>query len=466
MLKKIFSHSLIYGLAPQIPKLATFVTLPFITVYLTEIDFGVFGIIIAIISGLSAISTLGLDVIIANVFYKHPNHFKQAWKQLYGFLILWNIVYSLIIAVSLFFLIPDEAISNRSIIVILNVMPVLIFGPTAIFGQTYFQYKEKPLSIAYRSIFFGLTSIIISTILIIEYKMGYMGWLIAISIATIGSNLSYWIPLNLQLKITPIFIFKWRYIKNSLKVSLPVLPHYYSNYLLNSSDQIIMKLMSVQTNDVGRYNVSYMFGNVIQQIGIACGKAISPMLYMHYKNKNEIGPRKIIFSLQSFFLLMTFSISIWLKELFSLLIKNESLSNMYILAIIIIMSYSYRPMYLGANNRLFYIEKTKVLLKISLGAGLANVLMNLIFIPIYGFEVAAITTYVSLMYMGYSGYYLKVFKDNNNLNYYPLLWLLTTLILTISAIYIVELDLVIKVLVNIILAFVFFVFIKKNQNYV
>tara|TARA_B110000114_G_C15015738_1_gene366751 strand:- start:772 stop:1143 length:372 start_codon:yes stop_codon:yes gene_type:complete len=123
-------------------------------------------------------------------------------------------------------------------------------------------------------------------------------------------------------------------------------------------------------------------------------------------------------------------------------------------------------MYLGANNRLFYIEKTKVLLKISFVAGLANVLMNLIFIPIYGFEVAAITTYVSLMYMGYSGYYLKVFKDNNNLNYYPLLWLLTTLILTISAIYIVELDLVIKVLVNIILAFVFFVFIKKNQNYV
>ena len=200
MLKKIFSHSLIYGLAPQIPKLATFVTLPFITVYLTEIDFGVFGIIMAIISGLSAISTLGLDVIIANVFYKHPNHFKQAWKQLYGFLILWNIVYSLIIAVSLFFLIPDEAISNRSIIVILNVMPVLIFGPTAIFGQTYFQYKEKPLSIAYRSIFFGLTSIIISTILIIEYKMGYMGWLIAISIATIGSNLSYWISFKLTIK--------------------------------------------------------------------------------------------------------------------------------------------------------------------------------------------------------------------------------------------------------------------------
>ena len=65
-----------------------------------------------------------------------------------------------------------------------------------------------------------------------------------------------------------------------------------------------MKFVSVQTNDVGRYNVSYMFGNVIQQIGIACGKAISPMLYMHYKNKNEIGPRNIIFSLQSFFLLM------------------------------------------------------------------------------------------------------------------------------------------------------------------
>jgi O-antigen/teichoic acid export membrane protein len=73
MLKKLLSHSAIYGLASQIPKLATVLSLPIITKYLTEIDFGVYGLIIAIVAGMSALSDLGLGVVIANTFYKSPS---------------------------------------------------------------------------------------------------------------------------------------------------------------------------------------------------------------------------------------------------------------------------------------------------------------------------------------------------------------------------------------------------------
>lgn len=47
MFKKLVSHSLIYGIALQMPKLAALLALPFTTVYLTEVDFGVFGVITA-----------------------------------------------------------------------------------------------------------------------------------------------------------------------------------------------------------------------------------------------------------------------------------------------------------------------------------------------------------------------------------------------------------------------------------
>lgn len=461
MLKKILSHTLIYGLAPQISKIASLIALPFITKHLTDIDFGVFGIITATVASMGALSSLGLNVVIANVFYKNSYHYKLAWRQLYGFLILWNILYSLLLGVVLYFFVPDEALVNRWIIIIVNILPTLIFGPTAMFGQTYYQYKEKPMQIAYRSIAFGLVSVFLSILLIIEYQLGYLGWFIAISAATIGNNLSFWIPLNLKLKITPIFLFKWRYIKNSLKISLPVIPHYYSNYLLNSSDQMIMKLISVDTEDIGKYNVSYMFGNFIQQIGVACGKAIGPMMYSCYKKKDEQQARKIIFNLQAVFLVMTFTVSIWLKEAFQILIKNDSLSNMYGLGILIVMSYSYRPMYLGANNRLFYLEKTKVLLKISLVAGLANVAMNIILIPYFGYEVAALTTYVALMYMGYVGYFLKDFKNNNSLNYFPFHWFVLTIVFTISAIFIVEISLYLKAIINFTILIVLIFYLKK-----
>jgi len=222
-----------------------------------------------------------------------------------------------------------------------------------------------------------------------------------------------------------------------------------------------MKLISVDTKDIGKYNVSYMFGNFIQQIGVACGKAIGPMLYSCYRKKDEIQGRKIIFNLQAVFLVLTFTVSIWLKETFQILIKNDSLSNMYGLGILIVMSYSYRPMYLGANNRLFYLEKTKVLLKISLVAGLANVVMNIILIPYYGYKVAAITTYVALMYMGYVGYFLKDFRNNNSLSYFPIHWFILTIILTVSAIFIVNFNLYLKAIINFAIFIILIFYLKK-----
>lgn len=465
MLKKIFSHTLIYGLAPQISKLASLVALPFITQHLTEVDFGVFGVIIATLAGASALSTLGLNVVIANTFYKNSYHYKLAWRQLYGFLTLWNIVYSILLAAIIYCFIPEEALENRWIIIIVNILPSLLLGPTAIFGQMYYQYKEKPMQIAVRSAIFGLLSVFLSVLLIIEYQMGYLGWFIAISTAAIGNNISFWIPLNLKLKITPILFFKWRYVKRSLKISLPVVPHYYSNYLLNSSDQMVMKAINVSTQDIGRYNISYMFGNFIQQIGVAAGKAVGPMLYQCYKAKDEVQVRKIIFNLQSLFLFMTFVISIWLKEVFLLLVKNEKLAQMYPLGIIIIMSYAYRPMYLGANNRFFYLEKTKLLLKISFIAGIVNVTLNIILIPYYGFQVAAITTYLCLMYMGYIGYFLKDFKASTKLQYYPLFWLFFTFILTIGAYFLVEFSILFKIALTIAVGFgLLFLLMKINLN--
>ena len=154
-----------------------------------------------------------------------------------------------------------------------------------------------------------------------------------------------------------------------------------------------------------------------------------------------------------------------MKEVFFLLIKNESLSSMYVLGIIIVMSYSYRPMYLGANNKLFYLEKTKVLLKITFIAGLSNVVLNFFLIPYFGFEVAAITTFASLMYMGYIGYFLKDFKEKNELSYYPLYWLILTIILTFSACYLVEFNILIKGIITAVVFLALVIVLKKiNSN--
>ena len=461
MSKKLFSHTAIYGLAPQVSKIAQFFVLPIITKDLSEIDFGVAGIMTAYTSSISVLAILGLRIVLVNSFFKSPSQFKWAWRQLYGFLILWNFIYASLLGTLIYFIVPSEAAENRLLIMILNVAPLVIFGPVGNIGSTFYQLKQKPFQIGVRTAIFGVLGVILNLYFISDLKLGYMGWFWSSFITVILTNLSYWYAVNISLRLKPIFNFKWRLIKNSLKVSLPTVPHYYSGYLLNSSDKMVMDLVDIQTNDIGKYNAAYTVGNIVQQLGVAAGLAIGPILTQEFKKKNDLAARNYVFLLQGFFLIFTFVLSIWLKEIFHFLIKNENLSQMYSLGIIIVMSYNYRPMYFGSNAKLMFEEKTNIIWKVTFVAGLINVVLNLILLPIYGFEVSAYTTFISLIFMGYAGYYLPVFKKINRINFYPLRWLSLTCLLSFMAYFMVELNFGYKILITLLGLGIFFIVLQK-----
>lgn len=447
MIKKLFSHTAIYGLAPQIPKIVSLFVLPIITKDLTDVDYGVFGVITAYTAAVTVLSVLGLRLILVNGFYHYSGQYKWLWRQIYGFLNIWNVIFSLLLGVFVYFIIPVEAIEHRFTLVLLNIIPFVFFGATSLVGMTYYQLQQKPLQIASRTSVFGILTVLMNLYFISYLKIGFMGWFWTNCIVGVLTNLSYLYPVNIKYKISPIYNFKYRLIKKSLKVSLPIIPHHYSSYLVESSDRMVMDVVKTSTGDIGKYNIAYTIGNLFSSLGVASGYAVGPMMNKMYKDNDDTGARNLIFTLQLGFFYITFVCCIWMKEIFYILIKNDTLNKMYYLAIIIAMSYNYRPMYLGAINKLFYKEKTKFLWKLTLTAGLINLGLNIIFIPFFGFEAAAFTTFLSLMYMGYAGYYLKIFKEENKIEYYQHYWFIVTIILTVIAYYMVELDTALKVII-------------------
>lgn len=449
MLKKLFSHTAIYGLAPQVPKLVSILTLPIITAHLTEIDFGVFGLITAVVGGVSVFANLGLNVVLSNSFYKHPTRYEWLWRQIYGFLILWNIPYAVILGAVIYAFIPPEAKANTITVVLLNTIPIVFFGPTAVIGALYYQLKQRPFQIAIRSALTGLLTVLMNVYFIAFLEMGYLGWFLSACISQMLLQLSYWFPIQFKLNLKPIFNFKRRLIKRQLVISLPTVPHFYGGYLLNTSDRVVMRFFNVPTGDIGLFNAANTVGNVFMMLGTASGQAIAPMLMKSLNEQNEALLRKLVYSLQIIFLSLTFICSLWLREIFFILIKNQTLQKVYPLGILIVMAYNYRPMYFGANYRLMYNEKTKVLLKVTFVAGIGNLLLNMALIPFFGYKVAAYTTFVGLMYMGYSGYYLKEFKESCDVNYHPIKWLILTVLLTIIALVSVELMFMYKVFITI-----------------
>lgn len=458
MIKRLFSHTIIYGFAPQIVRLANFFVLPVITQDLTEVDFGVAGVITAYSMSIAALSMLGLRVVLTNSFYHHTSQFKWGWKQLYGFLILWNLVYAVILGLLMFVIVPEEALDHRWTIVLLNVVPVVLFGPTAEIGMRYYQLKQKPVQVVWRSVMFGTSGILLNLYFISSLKMGYMGWFWSAFIVSILLNLSYLYPVNFRLGLSPIFNFKRRFIKRSLSVGLPTIPHYYSGFLLSGSDRMMMDLMKVDSGDIGKYNAAYAIGNMMDAISVAAGKAVGPLMMDCYRSGEEKNARDMVMLLQALFLGGTFLLCIWLKELFGFLLRNEVLAAMYSLGVIIVMSFNYRPIYYGYVNKLFFKEKTGIVWRVTLTAGLTNVILNIFLIPAYGFEVAAYTTFGAYMIMGYGGYVLKAFRKINNENYYPLSWFVSTIIATILAVNLVEANFALKLWVSsgVVALFVFF----------
>ncbi len=465
MFKRLVSHTAIYGLASQVPRLAGILALYFTSPFLTEIDFAVSGIINSLVGAVSVFGILGLNIVLSNLFYKSPMQYKWGWRQIYGFLTLWNIPYSILLAACIYFIVPIEAQSNALMIITLNIIPLVLFGATSTLCSTYYQLSQKPLQIMFRSIVVGLIAVGLNIVFIAHYKMGYMGWFWSGAISQLMLQLSYWYPLNIRLGLKPIFNFKWRTIRKFLKVSLPTVPHYYGGYLLNSSDRLMMKILQVPIPQIGLYNAANTLSNPYLALGTASGQAIAPMMLQAYKKNNERQARNLVFILQTGFLLLCFITAIWSKEVITLLIRNKALQGVYPLAIILVMGYAYRPMYFGANFILFYNEKTKKLWRVSFIAGILTVVINIIFIPIWGYTVAAYSTFIGLMFMGYSGYWLKDFKERNKENYYPLFWFILTIGLTALALVVVEQSTIFKLLLSILLTILGSLYIfKLNKN--
>jgi O-antigen/teichoic acid export membrane protein len=422
-LKKLFSDFGIYGIAPFIPKIAGFFVLPLITPFLTREDFGVYGIITAYSGFFQIFFTLGLQVNLSNSFFKSREQYQWLWRQIYAFWILWSFVYGLLMVGVLWFVIPEAAIEDRVTIIILNVAPIIFFGPTAQMATYYYQFKKKALQVGLRSAIFGVLQVFLILYTIRYLKMGYMGWFWASFITGVLLNISWWIPFNLQEKMTPIFNFKWRTLKRALKVGLPIVPHQNGQYLLNKSDRIVMDLINVSTAQIGLYNVAYKATNAFETIGGAYTKTMTPYVQDLINRKKEHTLRNLFFFSQILFFIAVLMFACIAKEFFQLLIRNDELNGVYQLAVLIVMSVSFRPMYMACNSRLFYFEKTKTLGLYSFAAGILNVGLNIAFIPVWGIEVAAMSTFIGYMFLAYSRFWSKDYRDHAVLEYYPMRWL-------------------------------------------
>ena len=443
--------AVIYAFLPQLPRFLTIIIYPLLTQHLTARDFGIFGILTAYTGIISVVRDLGLTQVLVNTYYRHRKSYMLIWRHLHGVGYFWSLLYALILVLIIHFTLPVLTGSSRLLIYLLVALPVLMENAPGL-SSLYFRLSEKPLPVGISAAINGFIYVSISFLTIVYWKLGFMGWLWASFCAALFSFLFHSYILYGKRKFFPLLRIRRQYLKKYLRLGGPMMLHDYSGYLLNSSDRVVMNVLRVNINQIGLYNVAYTFGNYFALFETAMGMAATPIFLKYYSEKNYAGARQLTFLSQIIFLLASFVACLWMREVFILLVKNDELKITYPLGIVIVMGYNYKPMYQASTNILFYKEKTKAILSISFVAGLMNIILNLIFIPLYGYEAAAYTTFGCLLFMGFRGFSLKAYKEEATLNYYPVYWLFAIVFTAGGAFLLRDIPVSIKIMITLFIA--------------
>lgn len=450
MLKDLFKGSAVYGIAPFVPRIISVLLLPIMTKYLTSTDYGIIGTITSITMAIQAFQELGLSVLLQNYFYKCRGQYKVFWREIYGFLSMWMVVYSLLQATLLYIFIPAEASDNKWLIIILSNFSTVFFGPTSIIGQLYYQLNLKPGPVAIRVIVSGVISILTNFLCVVVFRWGYMGAYVGTFASVFLINCSYWPIVNKKLGLSPIYKFKGRTIRESLKVSLPTIPNYYSGYLMNSTNVVAMNVYDKPQSVIGCLTMAQTVTNIFAVAVDSINRMFTPLSYQMIRDNNPKEMSRLLYT----YILMAFSLlflySLWSREAYYLLISNQEIAQTYKYSILLAMALCYRPMYVYCVSYFFYYENTVKILGICLIAGLLSCAFYFSMIPVIGIYAALYGFYLGCMYMGYSGYFFKFYRRRSVFHVKWYLFLLLQIVLTAIAYFFVDSNWIIKAVVSIV----------------
>lgn len=213
---------------------------------------------------------------------------------------------------------------------------------------------------------------------------------IAKIITSVVSLLSISICLYFFIFIKGKKFFSKKYWKWALVFNLPLIPHYLSSVVLNQSDRIMIDNM-VGTSQAGIYGLAYTIGFLAVIFNDAIMGSFTPWTYQHLKTGEYSKIKEVSFFLLLFAASMAICLIIVAPEAIWVLGGEEYAEGVWIIAPVA-MSVFFRFLYAMYGNVEFYYEKNYFIMIASVITALANIVLNYVFIKLYGYLAAGFTT--------------------------------------------------------------------------
>ena len=185
-------------------------------------------------------------------------------------------------------------------------------------------------------------------------------------------------------------VFFWEYWKYALLFNLPLIPHYLSQIVLSQSDRIMIGHFC-GNNYVGMYGVAFSLSQVLNIITNSVNSSFVPWQYRKMKENKFEEIAKIANALLLGLAAMLVMFIIVAPELMKIISTPAYYEGVWVIPPLTI-SLFFSFLYTLFANVEFYYEKRKYVLIASIVSALLNLILNYLFINLFGFIAAAYTT--------------------------------------------------------------------------
>lgn len=197
----------------------------------------------------------------------------------------------------------------------------------------------------------------------------------------------------------PLFITNYRksnwrvkksYIVYGLKFNLPLIPHYASQQILSSCDRIMISHI-IDEASAGIYGLSYQIAAVVHVVWSSINAVLIPWEYNKIESGDVEAVRRLTRNLMAAYAAVCVGIMFIAPEAVRLFAPSSYYEGIYVMAPVVAGSF-FSGLYSLFAILEFYYKKTVYVMIASSTAAVLNVILNAVFIPLFGYQAAAYTT--------------------------------------------------------------------------
>ncbi|MCL6097163.1 MAG: oligosaccharide flippase family protein [Bacteroidetes bacterium] len=395
-LKSTVRDTFIYSLSNIAPKVVGVILLPLFTAKLVLTDFGNWDLLDNTIQILAEVVILGQasSLIFLNNNKEYEEQKGSALFTLTTFVLAVCAVLVLASEIitakfSAFFAhsqITAEYIRLTAYIVLLRVMNNLFLAKVRADEESAY-YSTVSVAKTLVMTFF--------TVYLVAYEnQGITGILLAALIAEFLTTIALLTKLIPVMKLN----FNKEILSVAFKFGFPLVFSSLGFMLLNQSDRFIIKIL-LGSKHVALYGLAYRIAGVLNMfLVLPFSLGLLPIAYKYFGQPDDNRFFSKLMTYSTFVFVWGFVfLSLFSKEIVRLFAQQSDFYSAYLVVPLILLSYVFSGMRLTASLGMMLTKNTKHIAWITIGASALNIILNFIFIPMYGIMAAAVNTLVSFV---------------------------------------------------------------------